>query len=450
MQYATPEEIAHWLGAPAEPRVADGIPSMARPSDERLHLPVLLESRDRQEADASEQALLEAIRRNSVLPELPSLPNGGVPAPLDIASTVAGGMFEGVPVAGPYLREGTNHARAAINSAITDNSYDEALRSIRKNNERQKRERPIAHGVGEVAGGVLVTAPFGGIGLGAKALGASALLGGADAAVRSGGDPMAVGTGMLLGAGSHVVGSEAGKLAAKGVQAVADRATLRAMGEAFQQAPSVQTLKQQANTLLRHANTAKKTGDKAAHATAMAERKEILGQVKRASEIEKIIAEADKSPAKFRAEARKGFGPLTDKERLQDFSHWEQRAISAAARGTPVERVVDGLRGGEGVTGAFGGLIGSAVIDPWLAIPAGYAGSVAGSYAKDGVARFTEKMLTPVTREAAERAAGLARAGHRAQRAFPLPYQADPLSYSQRAAAGLMGLVPAANEWKSR
>lgn len=149
---------------------------------------------------------------------------------LDIASTSLGGLIEGVPIVGPMIRGGLERAAAATRAAFTDETYQENLDFIRRDNARMKQERPVLDTASQVAGAVAGTVPMvmaapaafgagaGSLGLRMAASGASgAALGGADAAVRSEGDMEHTGKGALIGAllggAGPAVAAGAGRLA---------------------------------------------------------------------------------------------------------------------------------------------------------------------------------------------------------------------------------------------
>jgi len=165
------------------------------------------------------------------------------PAPMEAsrpagndAAAVGRGLINGVPVVGPYLLGGINRAAAGIRSLKNDTKFSDELRDVESFGERTAAESPIASGVGELAGGVLGTAPLvaaapAAFGSGAASLPARMLasgasggvLGAADSAVRSGGDADAIAGGVAFGAGLGVVGPVIGAGVGKAVGAFTSR-----------------------------------------------------------------------------------------------------------------------------------------------------------------------------------------------------------------------------------
>jgi hypothetical protein len=173
------------------------------------------------------------------------------PKALDVASTAIGGLIEGVPVVGPLIRGGLERAAAATDAAFSDRTYEQNMAFIRGDRERTKREHPVIDTAAQITGAVAGTAPLvaaapAAFGAGTAPLAArmaastatGAALGGADAAVRSGGDLREAGvgaaTGAAFGAAAPVVAAGAGKVAG----AVAERV------RPGQQAPSIKALRE--------------------------------------------------------------------------------------------------------------------------------------------------------------------------------------------------------------
>lgn len=136
---------------------------------------------------------------------------------MDKLGAFSAGVLEGVPIAGPYLLEG-------VQRLGSDDGKD--LYAARQATERAQRDNPWTSLAGNVTGAVAGTLPaiaaapelFGG---GAASLpirsAVSAItgggIGGADAAVRSSGDPGAMATGALAGAGAGLAGPAIGQVA---------------------------------------------------------------------------------------------------------------------------------------------------------------------------------------------------------------------------------------------
>lgn len=122
------------------------------------------------------------------------------------------GFVEGIPVLGPMLRKGSEYASAGARSLARGEPFGEALNTVQGRRNAMAERNPGMTTAGNVAGAVAGTAPLvamapGAFGAGSGSLlarsaasGASgAALGGADAAVRSGGDLSDTATGALIG-----------------------------------------------------------------------------------------------------------------------------------------------------------------------------------------------------------------------------------------------------------
>jgi hypothetical protein len=115
------------------------------------------------------------------------------------------GIVRGIPIVGPMLDKGTSFAAAG--------GSPDRYKNIQADVERVAAEHPVASTVGEITGSTVATVPaarafprtFGGNSfLGQTAAGGA--IGGADAFVRSGGDPSAVKTGAAVGAAGPLMG----------------------------------------------------------------------------------------------------------------------------------------------------------------------------------------------------------------------------------------------------
>lgn len=151
----------------------------------------------------------------------------------DASAAVGRGLIEGVPVVGPYLLGGVNRAVAGVRALKNDTRYSDELSNVERFGERTAAEHPIAAGAGEIGGGIVGTLPlmaaapaaFGisGAALPARMLASGASgagLGGADAAVRSGGDVGAIEMGAAIGGGLGAAGPGVGALAGRAVKAI--------------------------------------------------------------------------------------------------------------------------------------------------------------------------------------------------------------------------------------
>lgn len=138
-------------------------------------------------------------------------------------------LLEGVPVIGPYVRSAADAGSAAVRSAVTGEPYKSSLKFVKENARQSIEAHPVASTVGDLTGALAPYVALGPIPAVSNALGmtgtlaartglgaaSNALIGGADAAVRSGVDPTqtALGTGIGLGIGAlapgigHVAGN---------------------------------------------------------------------------------------------------------------------------------------------------------------------------------------------------------------------------------------------------
>ncbi len=148
-------------------------------------------------------------------------------------NAAARGLVDGVPVIGPALLGGIDRADAAIRALTNNTRYSDEMAKAQGFDAQVREEHPIAHGVGEVAGGIVGTVPlvmaapaaFGAgagplIARSAAGLASGAVLGGTDAAVRSDGDLTATGIGAGLGGAFGAAGPSVGHLVGKGVAAL--------------------------------------------------------------------------------------------------------------------------------------------------------------------------------------------------------------------------------------
>ena len=151
----------------------------------------------------------------------------------DASAAVGRGIINGVPVVGPYLLAGANRAAAGIRALKNDTRFSDELANVEKFGERTASEHPVASVAGEVGGGVVGSLPLmaaapAAFGISKAALSArmaasglsGSALGGADAAVRSGGDLGAIEQGAAIGAGLGAAGPAVGAGVGRVVQAV--------------------------------------------------------------------------------------------------------------------------------------------------------------------------------------------------------------------------------------
>lgn len=158
----------------------------------------------------------------------------------DIVSGVTGGIVEGIPIAGPYIRAGADRAAALARSVTGGKPYAEELAGLEARGRQFKEEHPYADTGAQIAGGVLGTIPavvaaptaFGAGSGGLLARSAlsgltGAGIGGADTAVRTGGDTAESAKGAGVGALFGLVSPGAGQLVGRGVGALGDAIAAR-------------------------------------------------------------------------------------------------------------------------------------------------------------------------------------------------------------------------------
>ncbi|MDP4026807.1 hypothetical protein Q8W71_29820 [Methylobacterium sp. NEAU 140] len=156
----------------------------------------------------------------------------GMPA---AAYAAASGALDGVPVVGPTLTGASNRTAALIRSMRDGTAYADELKRVEDYDTGTRAAHPVAATAGAVAGGIgglapaVIAAPAlfgaGAAPLAARAMASTVsggLIGGADSAVRTGGDPLealkGAGTGAALGAGAPALGAAVGA----GVRKVGD------------------------------------------------------------------------------------------------------------------------------------------------------------------------------------------------------------------------------------
>ncbi len=143
------------------------------------------------------------------------------------------GLLDGVPVAGPVLRGAGERGAAIASTVMNGGTYDENLKLAQDISQQAQDEHPYVTTGANIAGAVAGTAPL--IAAAPAAFGASGgsalirtgastlsggLIGGADAAVRSGGDLEATGKGFGAGAAMGLVAPVAANLIGKGTKSL--------------------------------------------------------------------------------------------------------------------------------------------------------------------------------------------------------------------------------------
>lgn len=161
---------------------------------------------------------------------------GNVSEPPSRFGSFLGGVLEGAPVAGPYLKSGAENVSASLGSLTSGRPQADVLSEIRGNVEADEAAFPGTNTAGNVTGAIAGTLPLvaaapsafgaGGGGLLSRTL-ASTLsgvgIGGLDAAVRSEGDPEAIKSGIIWGGGLGALGPAVGKAVGAGTSALASR-----------------------------------------------------------------------------------------------------------------------------------------------------------------------------------------------------------------------------------
>lgn len=142
---------------------------------------------------------------------------------------------EGMPILGPYLQAGSESAAAGIGSVLSGQPYDKVRGEIGSRVDSAQAANPVTSTASGIGGAVLGTLPamlaapeMFGVGAGtliartAASVFSGGAIGGADAAVRSGGDLQNAGLGALAGFGTGAVAPGIAGLIGKGFRATAD------------------------------------------------------------------------------------------------------------------------------------------------------------------------------------------------------------------------------------
>ena len=168
--------------------------------------------------------------------------SGELETPVDVTQFVSGGMVEGIPIAGPFLRRGAEMAAAATLAPFSDLTYSEILAEIDAQTEAEQTANPGLDVASQVGGALLSTAGAATTTTGARALGlgpgnlgqralrqgvSGGAIGGLDQAARGivgdGLDLEETGQSTLLGAGLGVALPVAGAGIREGARSVGDR-----------------------------------------------------------------------------------------------------------------------------------------------------------------------------------------------------------------------------------
>ncbi|MFW8587508.1 hypothetical protein ACOJBM_29355 [Rhizobium beringeri] len=160
---------------------------------------------------------------------------------ISVSRTGIGGLIEGIPIAGPIIRDWTERAAGGTLAAFSDETYDQVMDRIHDANRAEKEANPIVDKGAQITGAVAGTIPAvmaapAAFGAGGGSLllrsGISGLtgatIGGADAGVRSGGDAEKIKEGITLGGLFGLGGPVAGKVIGAGARSLVDALRTRA------------------------------------------------------------------------------------------------------------------------------------------------------------------------------------------------------------------------------
>lgn len=187
----------------------------------------------------------------------------------DQIQAFAGNALDGIPIVGPAIRSGVEHARAGVDSLINGTSFADELAEAQGSAKANTENYPITALAGSVTGGAVGTAPLlaaaplamgvRGASLAGRAIAAGtsgAGLSATDAAVRSGGDLNETLKGAAVGAGLGAAGPLAAKAVGSTAQALVNRRTDKAAAKAASGAASSQQLKEQSGAFYDQARAA--------------------------------------------------------------------------------------------------------------------------------------------------------------------------------------------------
>ncbi|MCJ2089585.1 hypothetical protein MKK88_26875 [Methylobacterium sp. E-005] len=170
-----------------------------------------------------------ALSFDDLIPSVSDAPAAGVAG--DASAAVGRGLVNGVPIIGPYALSGLEHAAAGVRSLQSGEPYADELKRVQGYSQQTADANPGATTAGEIGGGIVGTAPLiaaapavfgagsGGLALrSAASMGTGAIMGGADSAVRSGGDPIEARNGAIAGGALGVVAPAAGSAIGAGIR----------------------------------------------------------------------------------------------------------------------------------------------------------------------------------------------------------------------------------------
>ncbi|SFM62633.1 hypothetical protein [Methylobacterium pseudosasicola] len=146
-------------------------------------------------------------------------------------NAAARGLVDGIPVAGPYILGGIDRADAAARAYMGGTDYGSEVAKAQAYGADVKAAHPYANTAGEVAGGIVGTAPLiaaapaafgagtgGLIGRSLISAASGSALGGADAAVRNDGDLIAARNGAIAGGALGAAAPAAGAALGAGMR----------------------------------------------------------------------------------------------------------------------------------------------------------------------------------------------------------------------------------------
>lgn len=170
-------------------------------------------------------------------------------------NAAARGLVDGIPVAGPYILGGIDRADAALRAYQGGTGYGDELQKAQTYGADVKAAHPYANTAGEVAGGIVGTAPLIAAAPAAFGAGTGGLLArsvisaasgsgleAADSAVRNDGDVDQTRRGAIAGAALGAIAPGLGAAAGAGVRSLGEMAAARAASTPGFGSPAVSKL----------------------------------------------------------------------------------------------------------------------------------------------------------------------------------------------------------------
>ena len=182
--------------------------------------------------DGTASDVISGVMKGLAAPaQVPAAGSGD--GPNEYANVATGGLIEGIPVVGPLMREGADRLGAGIRSVINDTPYADELKFVKEATGQLKERHPVVNTAAQITGAVAGTVPLvaaapaafgagGGSFLARSAVsaGSGAVLSGADAAVRSGGDIGETAKGAAIGGVTGAAAPAIARGIGKGVSAL--------------------------------------------------------------------------------------------------------------------------------------------------------------------------------------------------------------------------------------